>query len=175
MPLRRAKRIAKQTVRVIRRRQGATERINSGQFHVAIELFAECEARSPTTGRASVISKAGGEIILKIVRGGQVAAPAENGHVPVIVMEACNLECTAGTELSFRRNFFMQTVLQHRMALPPEQRGECVKFIERRRKCAAWLRIIRFERTGSIGHRGENKGGAPIIVEEHIQLRARTE
>src|SRR2546430_4238351 len=45
-----AKRIAKQTVGVVRRRQSATERINGRQFHIAVEFLPKCDARSPTAG-----------------------------------------------------------------------------------------------------------------------------
>src|SRR5260370_12317914 len=129
MPLRRAKRVAKQIVRVARRRQSATERINGGQFHVAVELFAKCDARTPTAGGAAVISKTGGKTILKIVSGRQVAAPAENSHVTVVVVEACDLKLPVSTNFSFRRNFFVETVLQNGTAPPPHQRTKCIHFI----------------------------------------------
>ncbi len=172
MPLRRAKRVAKQIVRVGRRRQSATERINGGQFHVAVELFAKCDARSPTAGGAAVISETGGKIVLKIVGGGQVAAPAENGHVTVVVVEACDLKLPASTNFSFRRNFFVQPVLQNGTAPPPEQRGKCIQFIECRRERTTRLCVVRFEWTGPAGQGDENESGAPIIGEAHIQFRA---
>src|SRR6267143_1898826 len=173
MPMCRAKRIAKQTVGVVRRRQSTTKRINGSQFHITVEFLAKCDARSPTAGGAAVISKTGGKIVLKIVGGGQIAAPAEDGHVAVVVVEACNLELPACTDLSLRRNFFVQTVLQNGTALPPEQCGKCIQFIKRRRERAARLSIIRFEWTRSVRQGSENDSGAPIISEAHIQFCAR--
>src|SRR5258708_36322326 len=119
MPLCRAKRLAKQTVRVIRRRQSSTEGINGSQFKVAIELLAESHACSPTAGRPAVVSKTGGKIILKIVSRGQITTPSEDGYVPIVIVEARELKLSAGADLSLRRNFFVQTILQKRPALPP--------------------------------------------------------
>jgi len=34
-------------------RQSATERINGGQFHIAVELLPKCEERAPTAGEAA--------------------------------------------------------------------------------------------------------------------------
>src|SRR5260370_27458955 len=172
MPLRRAKRVAKQIVRVARRRQSATERINGGKFHAAVELFAKCDARTPTGGGAAVISKTGGKTILKIVSGRQVAAPAENSHVTVVVVEACDLKLPASTNFSFRRNFFVKTVLQNGTAPPPEQRRKCIQFIQRRREHTTRLCVFRFEWTGPPGHGDENKSCAPVIGEAHIQFCA---
>src|SRR5260370_40019424 len=109
MPLCRTKRITKQTVRVVRRRQSSTERINGGQFDTTVERLAKGDAGSPTAGRAAVISKTCGQIILKIVGRGQVAAPAEDGHVAVFVGEACDLKRAARTGFAFPRNFFGKT------------------------------------------------------------------
>src|SRR5258708_22193083 len=170
MPLCRTKRITKQTVRVVRRRQSSTERRNGGQFHTTVERLAKGDAGSPAAGRAAVISKTCGQIILKIVGRGQIAAPAEDGHVAVVVVEACDLKLPACIDLSLRRNFFVQTVLQNGAALPPEQRGKCIQFIERRRERAARLSIIRFEWTRSVRQGSENNSGAPIIGEAHIQF-----
>src|SRR5882672_8510287 len=151
MALCRTKRVAEQTVGVVGRRQSATERINGGQFHIAVELLPKCDARSPTAGGAAVISKTGGKIILKIIGGGQIAAPAEDGHVAVVVVEACDLELSACTDLSFRRNFLVQTVLQNGTALPPEQHGKGIQFIERRGERAAGLSFISLDWTGPLG------------------------
>src|SRR5260370_1036202 len=83
-------------------------------------------------GRAAVISKTCGQIILQIVGRGQVAAPAEDGHVAVVVVEACYLKLPASTGFAFRRNFFVQTALQNGTTLPPKQRWKRIQFIERR-------------------------------------------
>src|SRR4029077_18116625 len=101
MPLCVTERIAKQVVPVARRRQGAPKGINGGQFHIAVESLAKCDTRSPTAGGAAVISKTGGKIILKIISHGQVAAPAKNGHVAVVVVEARDLKLPASAEFSF--------------------------------------------------------------------------
>src|SRR5436309_2608456 len=149
-----AKRVAEQTVDVVRRRQIANERINGRQFHVAVELLTKCHARSPTAGGAAVISKTGGKIILKIIGSGQVAAPAENCHVTVVVVEACEFEPPAGADLALRRNFFVQTFLQNGMALPPEERGKCIQFIERRRERTTGQSVICFEWAWPVRHGG---------------------
>src|SRR5260370_31392838 len=143
MPLCRAKRLAKQAVRVIRRRQSSTEGINGSQFEVAIELLAERHACSPAAGRPAVVSKTGGKIILKIVSRGQVAAPAEDGYVPVVLMEASDLKLPPNAYLSLPPNLFVPAILQKGSPLPPEQRGKGIQFIESGRKGATRLTVIR--------------------------------
>ena len=69
----------------------------------------------------------------------------------------------------------MQTVLQNRMSLAPKQRGEGIQFIESRTERAAWLRVIRLQRTGPVGHGGENKRRAPIVGDSHVQFCPWTE
>ena len=93
----------------------------------------------------------------------------------VVIVEACNLQLPAVVDLSFRRNLFVQTVLQNGMALPPKQRGEAIQLIENRRQRSARLSIIRFEWTRSIRHGSENNIGVPIIGEANIQICAWTE
>jgi len=116
--------------------------------------------------------------------------PAEDSHVAVVVVEACDLELPAGADLSFRRNFFVQTALQNGTALPPEQRGKCIQFIERRRECAARLCVIGFEWTGPLGMeakttvvlqssvrrtfnsaRGRSEEAAPQVPQGYIRRR----
>src|SRR5439155_9197351 len=175
VPLRRPKGVPKQSIGIVRRRESSTKGINCGQFQVAVELFAKCEARSPTARRSPVVSKTCGEEILKIVRSGEVAALSEDRNVPVVVMKTCDLELAAAANFSLRLNFFMQTVLQNRMSLAPKQRGEGIQFIESRTERAAWLRVIRLQRTGPVGHGGENKRRTPIVGKSHVQFCPWTE
>src|SRR5260370_14462995 len=165
-----AKRLAKQAVRVTRRRKSSAEGINGSQFKVAIELLAESHACSPAAGRPAVVSKTGGKIILKIVSRGQVAAPGEDGYVPVVIMEASDLKVPASADLSLRGNLFVPAILQKGSPLPPEQRGKGIEFIESGRKGAPGLSVIRIEWTRSVGQGGEDEGRAPIIGEAHTQF-----
>ncbi len=105
---------------------------------------------------------------MKIIGVGELGAPAKNGHMAVVVMKACDLQLSASADLPLRRNFFVNPILQNRMAPSPEQRGKCVQFVESCTKRPAWLFLVGFEWTGSVGHRSKNDGAAPVVIEMHI-------
>src|SRR5260370_1761979 len=163
-----AKHGAKQIVLISWRRQSAAEGINRGQLHVVIKLLSKCGACSPTARGPAIVSKPGGKIILKVVSRGQITAAAEDRHVAIVVVEACDLDFPTCADFSLRRHFFVQTVLQNGTALPPKQRGKCIQFTKRCSKRTSGLRVVRLEWTGAVRQRGENERRAPIIVEAHV-------
>src|SRR2546430_15841377 len=103
MALSGAQGIAQQTISVVCRRQSTTERINRSQFYVAVELFAKCHARAPTARRAAVISKASRKIILKIIGGRQIVAPAEDRHVAGLRVGTPGFQPPPGCATFFRK------------------------------------------------------------------------
>src|SRR5207248_5328822 len=70
VPRNRLQHVAQQAVRIICRSQSAREGIERGKFSIVFELPSKRHARAPVARGAAVISKALGEVILKVVRGG---------------------------------------------------------------------------------------------------------
>src|SRR2546430_13315014 len=96
VPRNRLQHVAQQAVRIICRSQSAREGIERGKFSIVFELPSKRHARSPVARGAAVISKALGEVILKVVRGGERgAAPARHRYMPGVVLEPPELKKTA--------------------------------------------------------------------------------